>query len=156
MENDIIFRKVRFGGFNKTDVMNYIAKITDEFQGYKTETVKTVERLKTKADEMEEAYQKLKNEYETLKQKYEDKENAEKGNSKEDFSSATSEIKILVESLCDNMNNFLLSLPDEEAESDRETTDEETESISDEPFNEDPNILSQDEELRTLIDKYAE
>ena len=156
MENDIIFRKVRFGGFNKTDVMNYIAKITDEFQSYKTETTKTVEQLKTKADEMENAYQKLKDEYEALKQKYEDRENAEKENGKDDFSSATSEIKTLVESLCDNMNSFLLSLPDDEAESESETTEEETESISDEDLGEDTNSLSQDEELRNLIDKYAE
>lgn len=49
MENNIIFKKVNFGGFDREDVMNYIAKITDDFH----------EDLERKSDELSKAKEKI-------------------------------------------------------------------------------------------------
>ena len=47
------FRKAKFGGFNRKDVIDYIEKIQNEFFSYKKETDETVSRLREKISELE-------------------------------------------------------------------------------------------------------
>ena len=66
MEKDILFKKATFGGFDKEDVMNYIAKITDEFQAYKNQTIVTVDKLREKIDALEKEKNELQEKYDNL------------------------------------------------------------------------------------------
>lgn len=120
MDNNITFKKALFGGFDREDVMNYIASVTDEFFKYKKETVKKLEEMKEKTAELETAYSALLEENNRLKveiTQLSDEEKTEAEDSQPD-------IKKLIESLTESMN-VLISVLSTDEESDNEESDNE-------------------------------
>ncbi len=75
MENDIIFKKVNFGGFDREDVMNYISQITDEFHKKTADKDKELIALRAKITELESEIDDLKNENVGLKTSIEELKN---------------------------------------------------------------------------------
>lgn len=122
MDSNITFKKAFFGGFDREDVMNYIASLTDEFFKYKKETVKKLEEMKEKTAELETAYSALLEENKSLKDEineHTDKEKEEKENNQPD-------IKELIESLTESMN-VLISVLSVEEDSESEPDSKESE-----------------------------
>lgn len=110
MESNITFKKAFFGGFEREDVMNYIAAVTDEFYKYKKETVHKVEEMKSKIAELEKAYNSLLDENSILK------DDISKLTNGEVIPVRTSQpdIKMLIEGLTESMNVLISVLSAEE------------------------------------------
>lgn len=181
MESDIIFKKVRFGGFDRKDVMNYIAKITNEFQDYNKKTVKTIDELLEKIKELEKANSSIKDEYDKAIRELSELKNTtpKSDGDRDDIITMTSEIKSIVESLFESMNEFMSSLHskdvvtgedisedgseiEEKEVCDTEESEDNLQVSADEvnsdiPENDEVSqekIVSDDEELQRLINKY--
>lgn len=144
MDNDILFKKATFGGFDKEDVMNYIAKITDEFQAYKTQTIGTVDKLREKIDELEEEKNALQEKYDALceemnvlQEQTEEKEAEPTVN--------TDEIKQIIENLYENISGFMSVL----GGSENEVAEEKNSTPA-------PEAELGDDELLKIIDKYVD
>lgn len=144
MDKDILFKKATFGGFDKEDVMNYIAKITDEFQAYKTRTIKTIDTLKEKVEELEESNKELQEHCDQLNAEMMRVQEADE--EKTDQSAVTTdEIKSIIESLYENINGFMSSLSGGKDEApDKENSEEHSENEF------------EDDELLKIIDKYVD
>lgn len=145
MDNDILFKKATFGGFDKEDVMNYIAKITDEFQAYKNQTIVTIDKLQEKIGELEKEKNDLQEKYDALCEEMNgiQEQTEEKGT---EPSVNTDEIKQIIESLYENINGFMSVLGGNGNENAEE------ESISKAV----PETELGDDELLKIIDKYVD
>lgn len=145
MEKDILFKKATFGGFDKEDVMNYIAKITDEFQAYKNQTIVTVDKLREKIDALEKEKNELQEKYDNLCEEINGiQEKAEE--SAPEAAVNTDEIKQIIESLYENINGFMSVL-----------SNTENEPVAEESVNEiAPEAELGDDELLKIIDKYVD
>lgn len=145
MEKDILFKKATFGGFDKEDVMNYIAKITDEFQSYKNQTIVTVDKLREKIDALEKEKNELQEKYDNLCEEM----NGIQEKTEESAPEAavnTDEIKQIIESLYENINGFMSVLGNTE-----------NEPVAEERVNEiAPEAELGDDELLKIIDKYVD
>ena len=147
MDNDILFKKAAFGGFDKEDVMNYIAKITDEFLTYKNQTIATIDKLQEKIGELEKEKNELQEKYDALcedmngiQEQTEEKEAEPSVN--------TDEIKHIIESLYENINGFMSVL----GGSENKPAEEENENVSKSA----PEVELGDDELLKIIDKYVD
>lgn len=145
MEKDILFKKATFGGFDKEDVMNYIAKITDEFQAYKNQTIVTVDKLREKIDALEKEKNELQEKYDNLCEEMNGiQEKTEE--SAHEAAVNTNEIKQIIESLYENINGFMSVL-----------SNTENEPVAEESVNEiAPEAELGDDELLKIIDKYVD
>lgn len=145
MEKDILFKKATFGGFDKEDVMNYIAKITDEFQSYKNQTIVTVDKLREKIDALEKEKNELQEKYDNLCEEM----NGIQEKTEESTPEAavnTDEIKQIIESLYENINGFMSVLGNTENEP---VAEESVNKIA-------PEAELGDDELLKIIDKYVD
>lgn len=153
MEQDVVFKKVSFGGFDKSDVMDYIAGITDEFQNYKRQIEKENLDLKKKNEDLSHEIQLLEIEKEKLEKensllKAEIEKTAEKVREDENTPHSAENLKEIIESLYENINGYMevLSETKHETVNNGNKTDNE-ENIIIEPA---------DDELLKLIDKYVD
>lgn len=119
MENDIIFKKANFGGFDREDVMNYISAITDEFHeklsqkekelaiaNTELEDVKTeLVKIKTENADISERYGRLESENESLK--LELKELADSKPDETDSPSEREQLKEMVMALTEKVNELI-------------------------------------------------
>lgn len=147
MEKDILFKKATFGGFDREDVMNYISKITDEFQEYKIQTIKTIDMLKEKIAELEKDNNILQERYDELILDLAKCQEIEVEEQAETVPSTTDEIKMIIESLYENINGFINTLSDNATSAELKDEDN-AEADSAEEI--------RDDELLKIIDKYVD
>ena len=70
MENDIIFKKANFGGFDREDVMNYISAITDEFHEKLSQKEKELAIANTEIEDIKAGLAKVKAENADISERY--------------------------------------------------------------------------------------
>lgn len=130
MENDIIFKKASFGGFDREDVMNYISAITDEFheklskKGKELALANTelddakreLEALKAQNAELTEGYGRLESENESLNSEL--KSLAEQKSAENGAADESGQLKAMVMALTEKVNELIADTAD------REPTDE--------------------------------
>lgn len=152
MENNITFKKSFFGGFDRENVMDYIAEITDEFHKYKKETVLKVEEMKGKISELEKAYNSILEENEKLKAEISDFD------AKESAQAEKPDIEKLIGSLTESMNVLISVLSTEDGdEADEEKINEEEISDMKEKSMSESKTKSADfqDEIEDLLNKYS-
>lgn len=144
MEKDIIFKKAAIGGFDKEDVMNYIAKITDEFQAYKQQAQKTITELKANVAELEKANSELLEKYDAVCEKL--NEHNEETTEKAD-AAPTEDIRTMIEGLYDNIKSLIQSHSEEETAPSDEDDSKKAEASE---------TATDIDELTKIIDKYTD
>lgn len=149
MEQDVVFKKVSFGGFDKNDVIDYIAGITDEFQAYKIQIEKEKLDLKKENESLSHEIQLLELEKEKLEKensllKAEIEKTSEQVRENENISHTAVNLKEIIESLYENINGYMEVLTETKQETDNNGNEE--------------NMIIEpaDDELLKLIDKYVD
>lgn len=150
MEKNITFKKTFFGGFEREDVMNYIAALTDEFFRYKKETVSKVEEMKIKFAKLEEEYNALLEENKALKA-----ENEDLNSSSADEEESGENIKSLIESLTESMN-VLISVLSVEEKSESETEEVTQEATGEKEKEETPETEENEEPAEQNIQEHSD
>lgn len=126
MENDIIFKKANFGGFDREDVMNYISAITDEFHeklsqkekelaiaNTEIEDIKAgLAKVKAENADISERYGRLESENESLK--LELKELADSKPDETDSPSEREQLKEMVMALTEKVNELISDASEKE------------------------------------------
>lgn len=143
MENDILFKKVNFGGFDREDVMNYIAKITDEFHTQLAEKNAQIEQYQNDIVELTDKIAEFESDYSVLSEKCdglekritEVLEEVEKKAEEERDEDETQTLKEAVKALTQKVDELL-----EEKENQAEENDK----------------LGYDNDLFDLIDQYVD
>ena len=104
------FRKAKFGGFNRKDVIDYIEKIQNEFFSYKKETDETVSRLREKISELEKLAENngvVASEGENFANSEADSEKTADYSTADEITIATSKLKNVTDELCNSLNDFI-------------------------------------------------
>lgn len=127
-----LFRKSRFGGFNKDDVIDYIEKMKNDFFEYKSDVEKTLSLLRKRVDELEKENEKL---LADLANNRETEKAFDEAYPIDGIHEATDHLKMVADEICDNLIEFLDKLNDSAF----------TVSIENTPQNEKPQISSSDE-----------
>lgn len=110
MENDIIFKKASFGGFDREDVMNYISSITDEFHEKLAEKEKSLAAANEETTQLKEQLKSLQDENLSLNKRISELEkqreelNEKKQSEEED---ETEQLKAAVKALTEKVNELI-------------------------------------------------
>ncbi|MDD6022361.1 MAG: hypothetical protein ACI4GA_01470 [Acutalibacteraceae bacterium] len=134
MENDIIFKKVNFGGFDRDDVMNYISKITDEFHDKTAQKDKELKEANERANSLTSEIERLKNENKELRDRCDklesekaEREKAQKtepDNAGAESETETAKLKEMVEALIAKVNELMAETPKEKESAPADDRDE--------------------------------
>lgn len=124
MENDIIFRKASFGGFEREDVMNYISQITDEFHEKLEKKEKELALAKEEAEKLSLELESLKSENKELNEKISklEKEKTEKEEAAvEENIEDTEQLKAAVKALTQKVDELINDAAEKKNVSDNDT-----------------------------------
>lgn len=104
-----LFRKSRFGGFNRDDVIDYIETMKNEFYEYKTDVEETIKSLNDRIEELEKENLRLLDSIDEREIEYNE---FEENYPVDGINEATDHLKMVADELCDSLCRFLDKLND--------------------------------------------